>query len=167
MKKCLYILLSAAITLVSLGSCIRQDAVKVQSISDVNVSLKGTPSVDFVLTAENTSGRNITVSNAVLELSDDHNCLIARIKVGNDILLTKRSVSKVVVPLKISIDNPFAGFALLSDLENNMKSLYVSGSVKVKAGCLSKNIKIDRMLLTDFINRFGGRKAFEQYYKAA
>lgn len=167
MKKCLYILLSAAITLVLLGSCIRQDAVKVQSISDVNVSLKGTPSVDFILTAENTSGRNIKVSNAVLELSDNNNCRIARIKIGSDIILTKRSVSKVVIPLKISIDNPLAGFALLSDLENNMKSLYVSGSVTVKAGCLSKNIKIDRMLLTDFINRFGGRNAFEQYYKAA
>lgn len=166
MKNCLYILFSGLISLVISTGCIRPDAVKVLGISDVNVSLKGTPAVNFVLNAENTSGRNITLSNATLEISDVDNGRIARIIVGSNILLPKRSITNVNVPLRLSIDNPLAGMALLGNLEKSIKSLYVSGSVTVKAGCLRKNITIDRMLLTDFINRFGGQDVLSDYMAA-
>lgn len=167
MKNGLYILLSAAIALVLSTGCIRKDAVKILGISDVNVSLKGTPSVDFVLNAENTSGRNITISNAVLELSDAGENRIARIMAGSDIFIPKRSITEIAVPLRISIDNALAGLALLGNLEQNLKTLYVSGCVTVKAGCLRKNVKIERMLVSDFINRFGGRRVLDELYMAA
>lgn len=164
MRKRLYIIVLAVSVLLTATGCLRKDAVKVYNVTDFSISLQSSPRVNLVVSVENTSHRNITISDAALELTDSKGVRVAKVIVGNDLVLPKQSLIDLPVPLKLSVENPLKALALLGDIERNMAAVFVSGEATVKAGCFRKRIHIDRMSLNEFINRYGNIPVEDRNY---
>lgn len=154
MKKSM-IVLAAVVAALVLAGCVRKDAIVFHGIEDVNVSMGSSPRIGVVLAVENTSGRDITFRDASFSVEGKEGSVLGKVTVEKELFIPKRSRVELYVPLKVSIDNPLQGIALLGDLFGKAPSHFVSGSVKVKAGCIRRKITVDRVPLSDFIKYFG------------
>lgn len=159
MKRTINTIIAAAVLAFMLTGCIREDAVVFRGVSDVDFSLKGSPRISAVLEAENKSNRNISLRDAAFSVTTPEGSTIGKVMLEDELFIPKRSVTSLYVSLKVSIDNPFKVLALLGDLENDSPTLFVNGSVTVKAGCIKKKIRVKEMPLRDFITRIQGMVA--------
>lgn len=167
MKRIINILAAATVLALALTGCMRKDAVIFRGVSDVDISLQGSPRMAAVLEVENTSNKNITLRDAAFRVTAKDGTLIGKVMVENDLFIPKRSVTSLYVPLKISIDNPLRALALLGDLEKSAPSLFVTGSVTVKAGCVRKKIEVNETPLSEVVKYFKGMPASRSAETAA
>lgn len=156
MKRSLYILITALAVIMTATGCIRRDAIRFNGITDMNVSLQTSPRVDAVLLVENTSGYNVSIRDIAFNVTDKQGNLIGKVIVTQELSLPKRSETQLLVPLKISITNPLKGLALLTNIERNASTLFVSGSATVKAGWMKKTIRVENISLAEFTNYLKG-----------
>lgn len=151
MKRIIYTIAAAAVTALLLSGCIRKDAIVFHGVSDIDISLQGSPRIEAVVRVENTSRKNITLQQAAFNLTARDGSVIAKAVVEGDVFIPRRSTSSLNIPVRISIDNPLKGLALLGDIEKNSPLLMVTGSVRVKAGCIKKRVEVDGIPLSEFL----------------
>lgn len=163
MKKNLNITVAIVILMLSLPGCIREDSIVFRGISDVEISMQGSPSLEAVLSVENTSQRNITIRDAAFTVSGRDGNRIGKVMVGGELSLPKRSVTQLCVPLKLSLDNPLRALAVVGDIDGNAPFLFISGSVTVKAGCIRKKFVFEKVPLSEFIRYFEGSELPARY----
>ncbi len=154
MKRLILLLLP----LFMLASCIKEDDIKFHKLEDMSVSVGPTTVINAVVSVENSSRRNVRVSDAAFRVTDRENNEIGTVTVPGQLRIPKRSTTSIAVPIRIRLSNPLLGLGLLSDMEKNAKRLYVTGDVVVRAGLLKKKIKIKDMPLSEFMSIFTGEK---------
>lgn len=153
MKKLIPLLIIAAALMTG---CMREDAVKFHEIENISISVGSTVAVNTVLLVENTSGRKITLSDAVFHVSDAAGNEIGTVMVADELVLPKKSTVSLHVPVRIKLSNPFVGLSLVKNLSSEAPRLLVNGSAKIKAGGLRKKYKVENMPLSKFISIFEG-----------
>lgn len=141
--------------LAATSGCIRPEAIASHGVSDIDLSLSGSPAVALVLDVENGSSHNLTIQEAVFSVCRQNGDRIGRVWLSEAVTLPRKSRTDLNVPLRVSLDNMLTGLALLGDPESAVRQLYVSGEVAVKAGCLKRRFTIDHMPLSAFMERFG------------
>lgn len=150
MKKYLF---GALILIFALGSCVNPkklaDQIEVMSLSGIEVN--GTNGMTLSFEIDNQSNRNIRLMNGELAVGDGRRTL-ARINAG-DVLIRKRSLETVSVPLKVS----YSQLALLALMgrKSETDALTVSGTIKVRSGVAAKTFTIEDVPLKDFLDRLG------------
>ncbi len=138
--------------LLMLAGCINEDDLKFHRVENLSVSTV----VNAVIVVENSSGRNITVSDAMFRVFDRENNEIGILTVADELHLPKKSTTSLAVPIRIRLTNPLVGLGLLSNIEENARNMTVTGNFRVKAGMLKKNFKVNDMPLSEFLSIFEG-----------
>lgn len=154
MKK--YVLLAAMAVMMLATGCIKKDAVRVYDVESLSVSMQGGPKINAVLSVNNSSGYNIKVLGMDLDVADFGGNDIARLVVDDEIFIPKRSVSSVLLPLKVSLTDPINGLRLLRNLENVTDRVMVTGSVTVRYGGIRKKYDFENIPLSNIIANFEG-----------
>lgn len=152
MKKIVLLLLP----LFLLAGCISEDDLRFHHVKDLSVSIGTTTVVNAVLVVENSSGRNVTVSDTLFHVFDHEGSEIATLTVTDELLLPRRSITSLTVPVRIRFVNPLLGLGVLSDIERSAEKMTVTGSFRVKAGALKKNFKVENVPLSEFLSIFEG-----------
>lgn len=153
MKKLIFA--AAAVLVISLSGCIRQDAVKFHGVEDVSLSIGSTIGINARLSLENTSCRTIKVSDALFHITDINGNEIGTLFINETLVLPKKGVWSVDVPLKLRLANPLMGMALLRNIESEASRLSVTGSAVFKAGGAKKKYTVENMPISRFIYIFG------------
>jgi hypothetical protein len=152
MKKLILLLLPVLV----LAGCVSEDDLIFHRVEDLSVSLGSTTVVNAVIMVENTSRQNVRVNDAVFSIFDSGKNEIGTLTVADELLLPKKSVTSLRVPLRIRLTDPIAGLGLLSNIEENAGRMTVTGNVRVKAGMLKKKFKVKNVPLSEFLSIFEG-----------
>lgn len=152
MRRLGHTLLLLLMTALAASGCIRQDDISFHGVRDVDVRVQSSPRIRAVLDIENVSRHNITVSDAVCMITDADGNAIGKAMIEETLTLPKRSRIDLSVPVRITIENPLKGFAILADPDGNADYLRVSASATLKAGCLKKKIRIEDIPLAALVD---------------
>ncbi len=150
MRKLILLLLP----MLALAGCIREDDLRFHRVENVSVSIGSTTTVNAIVVVENTSRRNVTLSDAELRVTDMDGNEIGIVTIAGELRIPKRSITDVAVPIRIRLSNPMLGIGLLSDIDRSAAKMKVNGSVRVKAGAMKKNIEVKNMSLSEFLSIF-------------
>lgn len=156
MKRKISLFITAVCAVIALSGCIRMDDIVLHGVSDFDISLQGSPSVGVNLDVENTSGYNLSVRDASFTITDRNGTPIGKAMVKEELNLPRRSRTDLYIPMKLTFDNPFKALSIAGDIVGNAPSLFVTGSVTVKAGCIKKKFKAEMVPFMEFLRYFDG-----------
>lgn len=156
MKRQISIFIAAVCAAIALSGCIRMDDIVLHGVSDFDVSLQGSPSVSVTLDVENTSSYNLSLHDASFTVTDRNGSTIGKAMVKDALDLPRRSRTDLHIPMKLTFDNPFKALSIAGDIVGNAPSLFVTGSVTVKAGCIKKKFKAEMVPFLEFMKYFYG-----------
>lgn len=134
-----------------LSGCIKADAVKFHSVKSTSFTLSGMPKVNIVAQVENTSRKNITIEDVKFHLHNTKGDEIAVIFIREGIVIPKKALTDVSIPLTIELPNIFMIKPLLEKLKKGSPDIFVSGGATTKAGCMKKKLKINNMPLPELM----------------
>lgn len=146
------IFILAATVALTMSSCVRIDDINVQSVE--NVSIEGMSKLNLTLRVENRAGSKVTIKEGRMTLNQGTE-KVMELMIPSAIVVPRRSVSSVEIPIRVKLNNPLSALALLRNIEKQSNTLTVSGRFKVKAGMMSKEIVLENVPLSQIMTTFG------------
>ncbi len=149
MRKLLFslLILSAAV----MQSCLRAEDVTVLSVTGLD--FKKMSNTTLMLSVENNSARNIKVKELKVNVMIQGRNF-AEIMLKESLVIPKKSVSEIPVPLAVKVSDPLAAMALGLDPKSALPKLTVTGHLKAKAGMASKNFRIPETPVQEIMAKF-------------
>ena len=89
-------------------------------------------------------------------MTDLKSTTVGKAMVRDALDLPRRSRTDLHIPMKLTFDNPFKALSIAGDIVGNAPSLFVTGSVTVKAGCIKKKFKAEMVPFMEFMKYFYG-----------
>ena len=128
-----------------LSSCTAHlDRVRIDNYGLNNVTFAGTSKIKMTVSIKvyNPTAKKLTLQRAAFDVLDD-DAIIARMHLLEAVEIPASSDSYYSVPMELNITNMFALLSGGIDLKNpQLDKLLVNGSLKMKAGRLSKTITV-------------------------
>ncbi len=144
----------AVLAALSVAGCVRQDAVKVREVESISLSVRDGVKVNAILRIENSAGRNIRISDVRFDVNDLRGNNIGELVVDEELVIPKKSVTSIFVPVNVHLKDTFGGLMMLRDIANITDRLLVSGSAQMKMGAVKKKITFTNVLLSDILAIF-------------
>lgn len=156
--KYIFIALIALATL-GLSSCTdkkekdpRPDKLEVVSLDNVSGNLSD--GLKLTLTVKNNSGFNVRISSAEAFLMHKER-KIGRLALNGEVVLPRRSTTRVEVPIRVTVPNLLTGmaaFKLITD--GKYDNFTINYNATIHAGKITINMKDESMTLAEFIKSF-------------
>ena len=156
MKRLRTILIGVAL-LAAFSSC-RLDADDIRLEEVYGVETLGTTlsqsRVNIRLGMANDSNVKITVREANLRLHSVQNEILELV-VEEPVVLTRRSMSEITLPLTIRFRGGLGALTAIPQLTRHPENILVSGIVRLKGGGVSKRYELKEVPLPDFLRLIG------------
>ncbi len=143
----LILLFFAALT----SSCIREGDIQILELQELRLESLSTPVV--TLSVQNKSGKNIKIQSGRFTISTSAG-RIGELMLTGPVVIRKRSVSSVTLPIRMRISNPLAAAPLLSGGSFDPDRILVRGETRVKAGAAKIDFNFEDTPLSRLISIF-------------
>lgn len=134
--------------------CVKKDALKIHGVEDISISMQGGTRINALLRVENTSGSNMKLLRVDCEVSDMQGRVIAELTVEDEVHIPKRTVTNVLLPMKVTLVDPIAGLRLFRDIDGMSRKAMVSGTATVKYGCMKRKHDFENVPLSKIMESF-------------
>lgn len=148
-----------ALIAVAMTSCMKPDDIRVLGLEDISVSAGLVTTIDAVLEIENASCNNVKLFATEFELADMGARPVALVALLDDVVIPRKGVNMVHVPLRITITNPLLGLRLFKNLDSQVPDVLVTGEGKIKVGGVKKKYEVNKLPLSAIISTFEPPKA--------
>lgn len=135
-----------------LGSCIKAEDVTIKELE--NVSMEGMSRLNLMFKIENRSGSKITLRDAKFSIKQGSSKVVD-VMLNEPVVLARRSMESVYVPLRVKLSNPLAAIALVRNVGRNPNSITINGEFTVKAGWMRKKIVLTDVPISQIMTNFG------------